>query len=130
MRASAFVVAAAIVVVSAASVVRAHHSYAEFDVERTVTIHGTIENILFANPHVVLKVRAGDATLYTATWNAARQLTRQGVSATRLNVGDAVVVIGSPSKISAEVSKLVEVSRPSDRWAWRMKPFGAVEVTP
>ena len=127
MRAT-IVVVAAVLGLFGAHVVQAHHSYADFDVERTVTVQGTIEDILFANPHVVLKVRTRDAGLYTATWNAAGQLSRQGVSATHLKKGDAVVVVGNPSTKRAEVAKIREVRRPSDGWAWRMED-GRVSVT-
>ena len=118
MRAHAIVVTMVLVLV-AGTTLRAHHSYAEFDVDRTVTIQGTIEDILFANPHVVLKVRTKDSGLYTATWSAARQLTRQGVTATQLRKGDTITIVGNPSTRGPEVSKIREVSRPSDGWAWR-----------
>ena len=120
MRARTLAVAvAAFFVVSATTAVRAHHSYANFDLDRTVTVEGRIDDILFANPHVVMKLRAGDGTVYTVTWNAAQQLSRQGVSPTHLKVGDSVGVTGSPSTKSPEVSKIVEVTRPADGWTWR-----------
>jgi hypothetical protein len=119
---------AAVVILLTGSVAVAHHSYADFDQDRTVSIEGTVEKVLFSNPHVVLTVRTRDAAAYTVTWNAANQLNRQGVPASQLKVGDTVVVSGSPSKVAAELSRISEVRRPSDGWAWRMQD-GRVSVT-
>ncbi len=52
MRVCLAIVAAALLTGSS---VLAHHSYGDILREQTVTIEGTLENILFANPHVVLK---------------------------------------------------------------------------
>jgi tRNA(Ile2) C34 agmatinyltransferase TiaS len=99
--------------------VRAHHSYADFDQDRTVSVGGIIEKISFANPHTVLTLRTKDSTAYTITWAAGRQLSRQGVEANDLKVGDEVIVSGSPNRKAPELSKIREVKRTSDGWTWR-----------
>jgi hypothetical protein len=108
------------VVLVAGANTRAHHSYAGFDQDRTVSVGGTIEKIVFGNPHVVLTLRTKDSTVYTVTWMSGRQLNNQGVATDELRVGDVVVVSGSPSRESAELSKISEVRRLSDGWTWRM----------
>jgi hypothetical protein len=107
--------------------IRAHHSYADFDQDRSVSIAGTIDKVLFANPHVVLMVKMDNATIYTITWASATQLNRQGVGRDDLKVGDKVIVSGSPSRKSAELSRISEVSRSTDGWRWR-KDGGRVNV--
>ena len=99
----------------------AHHSYADFNTERTVSIEGDVEALVFANPHVLLKVRDRDAQTYVAIWQAAYQLARTGVLGTTLKIGDHVVVSGAPSRDGAVhiLSLIKEVRRPSDGWVWR-----------
>ena len=103
-----------------ATVARAHHSYAQFDLDRTVSVEGTIQKIVYGNPHVVMTIQARDGAVYTATWRAALQLDRQGVKLAHLAAGDVVVLSGNPARdpASHELSRLSEVRRLRDGWAW------------
>ena len=107
-------------VIVAGTIVGAHHSYAEFDLTRTVTVEGTIQDILFANPHVVLTIKSNDAIVYTAIWGPVSQLQRHGVRRTDLKIGDTVSVSGNPARNPSvhDLSKLSEVRRPGDGWTW------------
>ena len=49
---------------------RAHHSYAQFS-DDIISVEGTLEKVMFVNPHVMLTIRAKDASVYTAEWVAA-----------------------------------------------------------
>ena len=115
-------------VLTAGANIGAHHSYAGFDQDRTVSVEGTIDSVLFANPHVVLTVRVPGASVYTVTWMSGRQLNLQGVATANLRAGDVVVVTGNPSRDSPELSKITEVRRLRDGWTWRMDD-GRVSVT-
>jgi hypothetical protein len=106
------------------SVAWAHHGYATFfsPMDRTVAIEGDLENLLYANPHVVMKIRAADSTVYTVTWQASRWVQRQaGVTKTTFQVGDHLFIIAAPSHdpASHEVTQVREVRRPRDGWMWR-----------
>ena len=112
------------VLILAATSVRAHHSYAGFfdPKERTVSIEGTLEDLLYANPHVVMKIRAVDSTVYTVTWQSSMWVKRQArVQKDTFKKGDHLVVVGAPSRDpeSHEVTQVREVRRPSDQWTWR-----------
>jgi hypothetical protein len=109
-------------------VIYAHHSYANFDQDRTVSIDGTIEKITFANPHTILTVRMKDATAYTITWAARRQLSSQGVAASDLKIGEVVTVSGSPNRTGLELARIREVRRMRDGWTWRSAGGGHVSV--
>ena len=74
------------ILVLAASSARAHHGYANFFLDQRVSIEGDIEAVRFANPHIVLTIRAADGTVYTATWRAAYQMELAGVTRTTLRV--------------------------------------------
>ena len=114
----------ALVALAGGASASAHHSYAGFfdPKERTVAVEGQLEGILYANPHVVMKIRVADSTIYTITWQARTWVERQaGVTKSTFQIGDHLVVIGSPSRdsTSREVTLVREVRRPADQWIWR-----------
>ena len=99
----------------------AHHSYGDILRNQTVTIEGTLENILFANPHVMLKVRTDHGDTYDVEWGNLIQLRREGVDKEMLTTGDRVVVAGSPHRDPA-IFKLTLLSQVRDLkagWHWR-----------
>ena len=138
MRRMALVVVA--VVILAAGLAHAHHGYANFFMDRTVTVEGAIEEVRFANPHVVFRIRAADSTVYTALFHQGASWFRGGETAfssgqaaandprnqptaltsQTLKVGDQIVVIASPPRdpASHEVVSIKEVRRPRDGWIW------------
>jgi len=98
----------------------AHHSYAAFDREHPVSIEGEITQVVFANPHVVLTVRAADAD-YTVEWLSMFQLTgRYRVAKGTLTAGDHVVVTARATRNPSEhrLSLVTDVRRPRDGWSW------------
>jgi hypothetical protein len=127
----AFLIAA----VLAGTAVEAHHSHADFALDRNVTVSGTIESVHFQNPHVLLIVRTTGSTFYTAEWQSAGwlqahpELVGPGaapVSSTTLKPGDRVVIVGSPAREDTlrTVVNLKEVRRPSDGWVWTCRQPG------
>jgi Family of unknown function (DUF6152) len=107
-------------IVLAGSSARAHHGYANFLINQNVSIEGDIEEFRYANPHIVLKIRTADSTLYTATWEAPKRVERAGVKRTTLKVGDHVIVTGAPPRdpASHELMPVREIHRPRDGWRW------------
>ena len=116
------VLAVAIAALVGASV-QAHHSYAGFynPEQRTMLLEGTLERIMYGNPHVILTIRTG-SQLYTVTWQSSQWVKRQAnVEAGTFKSGDRLVIIGAPSRDDAalEVTQVREIRRPSDGWVWR-----------
>jgi len=114
-------VLAVVAIVLASRSVGAHHGYANFFLDQRVSIEGNIEALQYANPHVVMKIRTADSTVYSATWQSAVWLKRvAGVTGTTFAVGDHVVITGCPPRdpTSHELASLREVSRPRDGWSW------------
>jgi hypothetical protein len=99
----------------------AHHSYAEFDRGKTVTITGEIQKIDWRNPHIVLTIKTKDAGTYQVFWLSSTRLRRySGAMRENLKVGDPVSVSGSPN-YDPNVHTLTlisEVKRRSDGWRW------------
>jgi hypothetical protein len=118
------------VIVLAGSSALAHHGYADFYLDQAVSVEGEIEAIQFGNPHVVLKVRAADSTVYTATWAGPSIVARQGVTMTTLKIGDHIVVIGCPPRnpASHEIMPVRAMRRPRDGWSWQSQVWAATHV--
>jgi hypothetical protein len=110
--------------VAASSTTSAHHGYGGFfdPKDRTVAVEGNLIGLVYGNPHVVMKIRAADSTVYTVTWQAASWVERQArVTKSTFQIGDHLIVIAAPSHdpASYEVTRVREVQRPADGWVWR-----------
>ena len=102
---------------------RAHHGHTEFLLNEKVTVEGTLQELRYANPHVVMKIRRADGVVYSAEWQSASWLQFHAhVTLTTLRVGDHVVVTGAPSRdpVAHELVLLSEVRRPSDGWTYQV----------
>jgi hypothetical protein len=99
----------------------AHHGYDDFYKDRRVTIEGVLEDIVYANPHVTMKVRTDDGQLYTALWEGLGGVRRRGATAMTFKAGERVRVTGCPPRdpASRDIALLRQVTRLSDGWTWR-----------
>jgi DNA/RNA endonuclease YhcR with UshA esterase domain len=101
--------------------VSAHHSIqAQFDVNKTVTVSGTVAKVEYINPHSYLTVDVEDVDGATTRWAfemaAAGQLRRAGMSrADRggLKTGDSVTVIALAARNGSNTG-LVQILRMPD----------------
>ncbi len=106
MRASAMTlrpiaVFAALAVLAGAAPAVAHHSFAMFDFDRTVTLKGQVKELQWTNPHVILWVETtpaggGTAEIWSAELTSPGNLTRNGWTKRTLKPGDKVSVDISP----------------------------------
>src|SRR2546428_13550916 len=107
----------------------AHHSSPDFLVDQAATVEGIIAGMQFQDPHVLITVRAADATLYTVEWQAAHWLkyhpelvtpVNGPVNSDTLKVGDPIVVVGCPPRDPTrhELVNLKAVRRLVDEWLW------------
>ena len=93
----------AIAVAAFAVQAQAHHSFAMFDHEKTITISGTLKEFEWTNPHCWLHVSAVDAaTGRTVDWSfemgSVSQITPQGWKVDSLKPGDKITIVGHPLK--------------------------------
>ena len=98
----------------------AHHGIGAYQQDVTVSIDGTILDMLFEDPHVMLQISASDGFDYTVTWLSASELAPTGVEASTLRPRQYVVVTGSPSvnPRAHRMSLVQEIARPEDGWRW------------
>jgi Family of unknown function (DUF6152) len=83
--------------------VMAHHSFAAaYDLNKTVTIKGTITRVDWANPHISLyldvKDKVGTVTKWGVDAAAPAALAARGLDRTSLKPGDTITVEAFPAR--------------------------------
>ncbi|HJR70288.1 MAG TPA: DUF6152 family protein [Gammaproteobacteria bacterium] len=97
---------------------RAHHSVSMFELSTPIWVKGTVVRYTPVNPHALfaLEVRGDDGQFqqWTVEGPSLKGLTRSGVPADLLKVGDVIEVCGFPYKedVLARISATRRVSQP------------------
>jgi uncharacterized protein DUF6152 len=111
----------------------AHHSYgATYDVSREIRLEGKLVQFVYRNPHTFVHVQAPDdagvSQRWAVEWSGTAQLTNNGITRDTLHVGDAVVIVGRPSRVAGEYRVLmVSLKRPADGFTWGTKQGESVD---
>ena len=111
----------------------AHHSYgATYDTSREVRLDGKLVQFVWRNPHAFVHVQAPDeagaSQRWAVEWSGTAQLANNGITRDTLKVGDAVVIVGRPSRVAGEYRVLmVNLKRPSDGFSWGTRSGEAVD---
>ena len=95
----------------------AHHSYAEYDRDKSVVMEGAVKNVLWVNPHVLITLETEDHGEYSVEWKSLSQLSRQGMKPPFvIKSGDRLVVTGSVNRNPEKriVSLVRQILRPAD----------------
>jgi uncharacterized protein DUF6152 len=102
----------------------AHHSYAAtYDTSKEIKLEGKLVQFVYRNPHSFVHIEAPDdkgaTQRWAIEWSGGGQLANQGVTRDSLKVGDQVVIMGRPSRVTGEFRALmVNLKRPSDGFTW------------
>jgi hypothetical protein len=96
----------AVLVVSAAIPLAAHHSFAlEYDGNKPIMVTGTVTRVEWTNPHARFYVDAMDDKGEVTNWNfelaSPSALARNGWSSRTLKVGDKVTIKGFGARAAA-----------------------------
>ena len=117
----------------------AHHTYAEYDQQKTVEIEGTLVKAAWQNPHLSLKVQVPGKGSQVVTWNiegsSVNGLHRIDARLDDFKVGDKVKAAGWPSKrapdrmfltnlLSAKGQELVTWRYSQPRWTKVASGYG------
>jgi hypothetical protein len=110
---------------------QAHHAHPDFALDRSARVEGTVVSVQFQNPHVLIRLRAADSSIYMAEWQGAQFLLshpelvseRMPVRSTTLKVGDRIAIVGAPSRDTTlrGLVNLKEVRRLDDGWVWQTR---------
>ncbi len=94
--------------------VGAHHSFAMFDRQRTVTMSGTVREFQWTNPHVWIQVIVQDADGLEQEWSiesgARNMMARQGWTRLTLEAGDRIGLVIRPAVDGSLAGSLVSVT--------------------
>ena len=95
----------------------AHHGTAAFDTSKMVKVKGTVTNLQFTNPHVLLffdcKNEKGDTEQWQGELTAPNKLIRAGWDKHTLKPGDSVTVGGYAAISGAHTIWIRELIGPS-----------------
>lgn len=102
---------------------RAHHSAAVlYHLDQHITVEGTVTRFTLGNPHarIFLNVKAADGS--EAEWMAEggsrTVLTRLGWTGEEVKAGDAIKIIGNPSRDGSNVVHWERLVLPSGQELW------------
>lgn len=96
----------------------AHHGFTMFDMEKNVTLTGTVEAYDWYNPHTHITVKVEDAAdkSMIGTWDveaaAPSIMARQGWSKATYKIGDPITIVCHPLKNGAKGASLFYAIRP------------------
>jgi hypothetical protein len=98
----------------------AHHSYAEYDRDKAVTLEGTVKNVSWVNPHVLITLQTENQGDYMVEWGSLSQLTRQGLKPAVVKSHDLLAITGSINRNPEKriLTLVREIRRPADGWRW------------
>jgi hypothetical protein len=109
-----WILAAALAITSLAA--WAHHSPAQWDLTRRISIEGTLEEVEFRNPHGHLTVRVkpakGPAVVWDIETSAVNLLMRRGWKPRSAQPGMQVKITGHPQKSLAAHLYMREITLP------------------
>ena len=92
----------------------AHHSYAAFDREKTVTLTGVVREFQWNNPHAWIQIMVADEKGGQVEWGvecgSPNMMARTGWKSSTLKAGDKVVAIVNPLKDGRPNGSLVTVT--------------------
>ncbi len=114
----------AIALLAGGTVAYAHHSYAAtYDTNEQIKLEGKVVQFVFRNPHSFVHIQAPDqkgvSQRWAVEWAGTSQLGNAGVTRETLKVGDDIVIVGRPSRVTGEYRLLmVTLKRPSDGFTW------------
>ena len=109
---------------AAGSAAYAHHSYAAtYDTSQEIKLEGKLVQFVYRNPHSFVHLQAPDKSgapqRWAIEWSGTGQLANQGVTRESLKVGDEVVIVARPSRVTGEFRALmVNLKRPADGFTW------------
>ena len=106
----------AAIAVAFAAPALAHHSFAMFDAEKTVTMQGTVKEFEWTNPHSWIQIDVpnenGSVDRWSVECNSPNNLVRMGWKSTSLKPGDKVTILIHPLRNGDRGGSFLSVTLP------------------
>ena len=119
MRQRLLILAAAVVAFAFLSgPVQAHHGGAAFDQSQSLTFSGTVTQLEFANPHVLVYfdvVKDGATEKWSGWLTAPNKLARAGWTKRTLEPGDKIEISGTPHKGGSHILQVRKLAGPDGK---------------
>jgi hypothetical protein len=116
----------------ATAVAFAHHSFAMFDHENQIRLHGKVASFLWQNPHVYIELEApnpkGELKTYTIECANPGILNRIGWKFNMIKAGDTLTVVVAPLRTGEPGALLKQVKLPDGRTFSNGGPAGAANI--
>jgi hypothetical protein len=98
----------------------AHHSFAMFDAQKTVTLQGTVKEFEWTNPHSWLRVmvndeKTGKPVLWALELSSPARLTTMGMHSDSVHAGDNVSVTFHPMKDGTRGGQFIQATLPGGK---------------
>jgi len=98
----------------------AHHSFAMFDAEKTLTMKGTVKEFEWTNPHSWLRVtvmdeKTGKPLLWALEMSSPARLTTMGMHSNSVRAGDAVSVTFHPMRDGTRGGQFIQATLPDGK---------------
>jgi hypothetical protein len=98
----------------------AHHSFAMFDAQKTVTLDGTVKEFEWVNPHAWLRVmvkdeKTGQQVMWALELSSPSRLVTMGMRADSVKPGDAVSVTFHPLRNGARGGQFIQAVLPGGK---------------
>ena len=99
--------------------VSAHHSYADFDTDTRFVLTGTLTDVQWTNPHILLFVSDGQRT-WRVEWVTITGAEVTGVDREQFTPGEAITLVGSRHRNASVpvVARVQQIDLPDDNWHW------------
>ena len=98
----------------------AHHSFAMFDAQQTVTLDGTVKEFEWVNPHSWLRVmvkdeKTGQQVMWALELSSPSRLVTMGMRSDSVKPGDAVSVTFHPLRNGARGGQFIQAVLPGGK---------------
>ena len=97
----------------------AHHSFAMFDMNKNITLQGTVAEFKWSNPHAWIELSVPGVGGQTARWSiemtSPNNLVRQGWKRTTFKAGDKTTIVVHPLRDGKSGGSLVTAVAPDGK---------------